>query len=176
MVCKPGVTSTSVKSLQTQAQSRQPVPRTRRLRRICVPAFCRAHQNVGTLQRSTRKPARLSPICMGLRRIVLITGSLLTAPFVIALAGCASPTVAANPGNAVFAISPGAAAIDTNCNGCNGANPRGLPVHRFAATLRSGSAARVTWSVSGGDPVAGPGRISASGEYTPPSYLTADHA
>ena len=113
---------------------------------------------------------------MGLRRIVLIAASLLTAPFVIALAGCGSPTVAANSGNPRFAISPGAAAVDTNCIGCNGANGRGLPVHRFAATLTNGSASRVTWSVSGGDAVAGPGRISASGEYTPPSYLTADRA
>ena len=49
-------------------------------------------------------------------------------------------------------------------------------MHRFSATLAGGGAAAVTWSVSGGDPGAGPGRISAAGEYTPPSFLTADQA
>ncbi len=48
---------------------------------------------------------------------------------------------------------------------------------QFRATLPDGEPARagsVEWSVSGGDPTAGPGTISASGLYTPPSYLTED--
>ena len=32
----------------------------------------------------------------------------------------------------------------------------------------------MVWSVSGGDPSAGPGTIAANGQYSPPSYLTAD--
>ncbi|HEY2418868.1 MAG TPA: hypothetical protein VGH84_13175, partial [Steroidobacteraceae bacterium] len=126
------------------------------------------------MQRSIRISARLLPMRMGLRRIALLCGSLLAAPVLALLAGCGTATVTANSANAAFAISPGAATIDTNCTECNGSNARGLPVHRFTARLANGSAARVTWSISGGDAIAGPGSISASGEYTPPSYLTAD--
>jgi hypothetical protein len=92
------------------------------------------------------------------------------------LAGCGTATVTANSVNATFAISPGVAAIDTNCTGCNATNARGLAVHRFSAKLAAGSAAPVTWSVSGGDATAGPGKITSAGEYTPPGYLTADRA
>jgi hypothetical protein len=113
---------------------------------------------------------------VGLRRIALVACSLAAAPFVIALAGCGTATATANSTNAAFTISPGAAAIDTNCTGCNDTNARGLPVHRFTARLTNGSAATVTWSVSGGDAIAGPGKITAAGEYTPPSYLTTDGA
>jgi hypothetical protein len=121
-------------------------------------------------------PARLSPIRVGLRRLVLAGAGLVSAPFLIALAGCGTATATGNSANAAFAISPGAAAIDTNCAGCNAADARGLPVHRFSATLANGTVAPVTWTVSGGDPNAGPGRITAAGEYTPPAYLTADIA
>jgi len=113
---------------------------------------------------------------VGLRRIVFMAVSLAAAPFMIALAGCGTATVTANSANAAFSISPGAAAIDTNCTGCNATNARGLPVHRFTARQTNGSAATVAWSVSGGDAAAGPGQITATGEYTPPSYLTADRA
>ena len=54
-------------------------------------------------------------------------------------------------------------------------NSHGGPVQRFAAMLNGGGAAEVEWSVSGGDATAGAGTISAAGQYTPPSYLTADH-
>jgi hypothetical protein len=117
---------------------------------------------------------RTSPIRVGLRRIALMAGSLAAAPLVIALAGCGTATVAANSTNSAFAISPGTATIDTNCSACNANNSRALPIHRFTARLTNGTAAAVTWSVSGGDAVAGPGRITAAGEYSPPSYLTAD--
>lgn len=40
----------------------------------------------------------------------------------------------------------------------------------------TGGAAPVVWSVSGGDPIAGPGAISDDGQYAPPSYLTSDRA
>ena len=111
---------------------------------------------------------------VGLRRCLLLGGSILAAPMWMTLAGCGTTGLAANSTNAAFAVSPGATAIDTNCTGCNSTSRRGLPVHRFSAALTNGSAAPVTWSVSGGDAIAGPGHIDASGEYTPPSYLTAD--
>jgi hypothetical protein len=42
--------------------------------------------------------------------------------------------------------------------------------------LTNGSPAKVTWSVEGGDATSGPGSINSSGQYTPPSYLTADRS
>ncbi len=75
--------------------------------------------------------------------------------------------------NGTFSISPGTAAIDTNCTGCN-TNSSGATVEQFSATLTGGGAPSVTWSVSGGDANSGPGTITASGQYTPPPYLTAD--
>ena len=113
---------------------------------------------------------------MGLRRGALIAGTLLTAPFLIALAGCGTATATTSNVNATLTISPGAATLDTNCTGCNATNAHGLPVHGLSAALANGAAAPVSWSVSGGDAIAGPGRINAAGEYTPPGYLTADRA
>ena len=100
--------------------------------------------------------------------------SLLLAPALLLAAGCGSGLVSANPSNAVFSISPGSNSIDTNCTGCNAAGPQGNAVEQFAATLAGGGAANVVWSVSGGDAASGAGTISATGQYTPPSYLTAD--
>ncbi len=126
--------------------------------------------------RRPRISARPTPLRVGLRRVVLAMSSLLAGPAMMTLAGCGTATVTANPANTTFAISPAVAAIDTNCTGCNGTNGRGLPVHRFIATLASGGVAAVTWSVTGGDASAGAGKINAAGEYTPPSYLTGDLA
>ncbi len=111
---------------------------------------------------------------VGLRRFAILAVSVLAAPLIIALAGCGTATATANSSNAAFVLSPGTANIDTNCTDCNATNAHGVSVQRFAATLNNGSAAPVVWSVSGGDSTAGAGRISASGEYIPPSYLTAD--
>ncbi len=96
-------------------------------------------------------------------------------PALLALAGCAGGAGAGSFGNAALSIAPHSRSVDTNCTGCN-ASKAGVPVEQFTATLASGGAAEVTWSVSGGDAVGGPGSISASGQYTPPSYLTADRA
>lgn len=87
-----------------------------------------------------------------------------------------SPTGNAGSGSSGggFSISPATVTIDTNCTGCNGAGSSGASVEQFSAALTSGGAASVTWSVSGGDAVAGAGSISSSGQYTPPAYLTAD--
>jgi hypothetical protein len=95
-------------------------------------------------------------------------------PALCLLAGCGGGTVAANPSNGTFSITPGTASIDTNCTGCNAANSSGASVEQFTAKLASGGAATVTWKVSGGDANSGAGTITASGQYTPPSYLTAD--
>jgi len=101
--------------------------------------------------------------------------TILIAPALLAVAGCSSGPVTASPSNAAFSISPGAGSIDTNCTGCNAANTQGRSVEQFTATLSSGGAAGVAWSVSGGDANSGPGSISSAGQYTPPPYLTANH-
>jgi hypothetical protein len=101
---------------------------------------------------------------------------LLLAPAPLMLAGCGGGMMGAKSTNSAFSVTPRTGLIDTNCTGCNAANPLGASVHQFAATLANGSPAEVTWSVSGGDATSGPGSISASGQYTPPSYLTADRA
>ena len=92
------------------------------------------------------------------------------------LAGCGAGSVTATSSNATFSVSPGTALVDTNCTGCNAVNGHANAVHQFSATLANGGPAQVTWSVSGGDPVAGSGKINADGQYTPPNYLTLDKA
>jgi hypothetical protein len=101
---------------------------------------------------------------------------LLLAPALLFAAGCGSGLVTANPSNSALSVSPRTSAIDTNCTGCNAANAQGGSVHQFTATLAAGSTAEIIWSVSGGDAVSGPGSINQSGQYTPPSFLTADRS
>ena len=100
--------------------------------------------------------------------------AMILAPALLLAAGCADGRVTADPSNAIFSISPGAGSIDTNCTGCNAANAQGISVEQLTATLAGGGAAPVTWSLSGGDANSGPGSMNAAGQYTPPSYLTAD--
>ncbi|HEY1896425.1 MAG TPA: hypothetical protein VGG62_09150 [Terracidiphilus sp.] len=128
------------------------------------------------MRRSTRIPAQPLSLGAGVRRVALAGGTLLAVPFLLLLAGCGTSTVIANPVSGSFALSPATAAIDTNCTGCNATAKRGAPVYRFAVRLPNGEAAPVTWSVSGGDAAAGAGSISATGDYSPPGYLTADQA
>jgi hypothetical protein len=101
---------------------------------------------------------------------------MLLAPALLLAAGCSAGHVTADPSNSTFSISPGTGSIDSNCTGCNASNAQGAAVEQFAATLANGGAASVTWSVSGGDANSGPGSITSSGQYTPPPYLTTDHA
>jgi len=99
-------------------------------------------------------------------------------------AGCGYQTPAGISKNLSFSISVdqanvnsapiGGNAIDTNCAGCNAIDSKGSPVEQFTATFFNGVKAPLVWSVSGGDVVAGPGRISAAGQYTPPTFLTQD--
>ncbi|HEY1903718.1 MAG TPA: hypothetical protein VGG56_14890 [Terracidiphilus sp.] len=108
------------------------------------------------------------------RRLTLRLAAVLLPPVLLAVAGCAGGPVTADPSNASFSISPGTGSIDTNCTGCNTTSKQGTSVEQFTATLAGGGPAPVKWSVSGGDSNSGPGTISAAGQYTPPSYLTAD--
>jgi hypothetical protein len=100
--------------------------------------------------------------------------AMLLAPALLLAAGCSAGRVTADPSNSTFSISPGTGSIDTNCTGCNATNAQGASVEQFTATLTSGGAANVAWSVSGGDANSGPGSISSTGQYTPPPYLTGD--
>jgi hypothetical protein len=108
------------------------------------------------------------------RILPLRTLAILLAPALLVLAGCTAGHVTADPSNGSFSISPGVGAIDTNCTGCNATSTKGTSVEQFTATLTSGGAAPVTWSVSGGDANSGPGTITSAGQYTPPPYLTND--
>ncbi len=116
--------------------------------------------------------AHMQPRCSHSAAIRLFAASVVS--FVFLLAGCGGGTSASSASNGTFTISPGSAAIDTNCTGCNSKNSSGSPVELLSATLSSGGAAAVTWSTtSGGDANSGRGTIDAStGQYTPPSYLT----
>jgi hypothetical protein len=109
-----------------------------------------------------------------MRKLLFRNLPMLLATALVAMVGCGNGLVSANPSNSAFYISPGVTAIDTNCTGCNATNAQGGSIHQFTATLTGGGAAQVAWSLSGGDAVSGPGTITASGQYTPPSYLTAD--
>ena len=106
----------------------------------------------------------------GTRIAVAALGLLATA----ALAGCGSALGKAGGPVPALSITPGISSLDTNCTGCNAMGAHGAAVEQFAALTPDGDAAEVTWSVSSGDKVAGPGSIDAEGRYTPPGYLTAD--
>lgn len=99
--------------------------------------------------------------------------AIVAVPALCLLAGCGGG-VTANPSNGTFSIAPGTTSVDTNCTGCNATNSVGASVQQFTATLTNGGAASVTWKVTGGDANSGAGTITANGQYTPPSYLTAD--
>ena len=92
-------------------------------------------------------------------------------PLVVALSGCnnwiSAAANASSSSHALFSISTGVTAIDTNCTGCN----RGVAQSFFAA-LASGANADVVWSLPAGGNY---GSIDATtGRYTPPAYLSAD--
>ncbi len=100
-----------------------------------------------------------------MRRCWLRTLAILTAPAALVVAGCGG-RVAASGASAVAGVLVQASTTHVETNGST----------RFSATLPNGDPAQVAWSVSGGDPAAGPGTISRNGVYTPPSYLTEDSA
>jgi hypothetical protein len=121
------------------------------------------------------------PIFQGVAGRVARTLAIVMVPAAMALAGCGAGAKVTSPNGGVgtsstgnFSIAPATVTIDTNCTGCNQTNSSGLAVEQFTATLTSGGTAGVTWTLSGGDVLAGPGTISSTGQYTPPGYLTAD--
>jgi hypothetical protein len=136
----------------------------------------------------TRRPHPTAPLA---RRLLLGAAAAASA---LALAGCGVGAAgSALAGSSALVLSGGGAVIDTNCTGCNATNSRGAAVYRFSAqaagtssggtstggigageTATGGTGADVIWSVSGGDPKAGPGSIDSSGQYTPPGFLTQD--
>ena len=118
--------------------------------------------------------SRFRPLGSHARSLVSRIAPVLLVGSISLLAGCGGATVTANSSNGTFSISPGKSAVDTNCTGCNRTNAHGSPVHQLYTSLNGGGKAQVAWSVSGGDAVVGPGSINEAGEYTPPSYLTAD--
>ncbi|MGB0063724.1 MAG: hypothetical protein WBP85_04695 [Terracidiphilus sp.] len=107
-----------------------------------------------------------------LRRLLARALMATALPAVLVLAGCGGQIVG-GASNGSLLLSPGTAVIDTNCAGCNATSASGIVVEQFSASFGSG-AAQVNWSVAGGDAISGPGTINAIGQYTPPSYLTAD--
>jgi len=124
-----------------------------------------------------QQPASIGPVARRSGKPLLRIISALSCAGAAFLAGCgAGGPVTASTSNAAFSVSPGSAHIDTSCTGCNALNAHAAPVHQFSATSADGAAASVTWSLSGGDPVAGPGKINDRGQYSPPSYLSADRA
>jgi len=78
------------------------------------------------------------------------------------VAGCGGRVIASDAATTGLSIQAAVTRIDTS------------RTTRLTATLPNGDPADVQWSVSGGDPTAGPGVISRDGIYTPPSYLTRD--
>jgi hypothetical protein len=94
-------------------------------------------------------------------------------PALVVLAGCGGGAPGGSSSGGSLSISPDTGTIDTNCTGCNTTSALGGLTEQFSATF-GGGAASVNWTVSGGDANAGPGTISPSGQYTPPSYLTAN--
>lgn len=95
-------------------------------------------------------------------------------PALMLLVGCGNGSVGQKPANVSFSIGSHVRSIDTNCSGCNSINSQGAPVEQFSTTLPQAGASRIRWSVTGGDATNGAGKISLTGEYTPPSYLTAN--
>jgi hypothetical protein len=110
--------------------------------------------------------------CLFRSRLFRVFGALI--PILLLVVGCGGGISTATQLNsnahtasATFSVSPGAGAIDTNCAGCNNGS-----YELFSAKLPNGSAAQVSWSLPTGGNF---GTInSATGQYTPPAYLTAD--
>ena len=89
--------------------------------------------------------------------------ALLLGPAAILIAGCGGRVSSFSPtAQASLSIHAAVTHLDTS------------KTTRLTASLDNGDPAQVEWSLSGGDPRAGAGTISADGIYTPPSYLTND--
>lgn len=125
-----------------------------------------------------RVPERTTPLSVrrSARAVSALVLSLVLLPTLLVFTGCGASSVAANGHSNALVVSPGNLKIDTNCTGCNAVDAHGSPVVQFTATLPDGEPAPVVWSVRGGDGSADPGRIDATGRYTPPAYVVAGQA
>lgn len=144
------------------------------------------HNNISNTsavrQRSMMKPESGSEVLIALSSATSIRRAyasvhrvwVMVFPALMMLAGCGSGSVWEKPAEIPFAIGPHVRSIDTNCTGCNSINSQGATVEKFTTTLPNTAASRIRWSVSGGDATSGAGQMSLTGEYIPPSYLTAD--
>ena len=94
---------------------------------------------------------------------------LLVLPLALAVAGCGGGAKNSSTGSGGLKISPGTSTIDTNCTGCTDGSGQASSGQQFTATM-NGSAATVNWSINPQNV----GSIDSTGQYTPPSYLTAD--
>ncbi|WP_263356917.1 S1 family peptidase [Acidicapsa ligni] len=97
----------------------------------------------------------------------LHASAVVLAPAILAVAGCGGHVSASGTdiaGATRVSIHAATTQVDTS------------RTTQYSATLSTGEPAKVEWSVTGGDPTAGAGSISANGLYTPPSYLTQDEA
>jgi hypothetical protein len=139
-----------------------------------IEILARSEQIAASALNAKRRPGHSCARTRATNKLPLRLASILLAPALLVVTGCGIGAVTAAPSNASFSIAPGAGAIDTNCTGCNATNAKGTSVEKFTATLPNGDPAPVTWSLSGGDSNSGRGSITASGLYTPPSYLTGD--
>ena len=89
--------------------------------------------------------------------------ALLLGPAAMVIAGCGGRVSAFSPtAQESLSVHASVTHLDTN------------KTTRLTASLDNGDPAQVEWTLSGGDPRAGAGTISAEGVYTPPSYLTRD--
>ena len=117
----------------------------------------------------------IRPVLTGIRlaALRLVASLLLTGSIVLAGCGGGAKADTQSSGDSL-SITPGMASIDTNCTGCNSSNRAGAAVLQLYAIRNQNPATEITWSLSGGDSSAGTGSITTEGQYTPPSYLTAD--
>ncbi len=124
-----------------------------------------------TAWRRTGSPGRSISQASGIGQWFARAFAIAGLPLTLLSAGCGGGLASSSSSNSTFSVSPGTATVDTNCTGCNARNSSGTPIEQFTATLSSGGSASVSWSIS---PSTGAGSIDASGQYTPPPYLTAD--
>jgi hypothetical protein len=106
-----------------------------------------------------------SEIGCALRRTGLNSLAILLVPAALVVAGCGGHVTASSGASGLAAVVVQATTTHLESTGTT----------HFSATLPNGDPAQVAWSVSGGDPAAGPGAISRNGVYTPPAYLTQDN-
>ncbi len=79
-------------------------------------------------------------------------------PLLAAMSGCGNSIVRGSCSNGSITMSPCSVGGDNNTQ----------------IQFKVSGPSKVKWTVSGGDPHAGPGTIDTNGLYTPPSYLTGD--